>query len=148
MKTEGEFNSFLSKEFSRLTPMLKYLKASDRFAIGVSDFLLWYKGRSRGLECKFVKEIKSQNRKILEHPFSGAQVTFLEGLVLSGSDGFGLVGIKSLKKMYLLDVSVLIQGTNWKAKDFFNLPYKEFDLTKDGVMYLINEMFIGGKDGI
>ena len=119
MKTEGNFNSHLSKQFKKLAPDVHYLKASDRFAVGVSDFLVFGKGKTLAIESKFVNTVPGDNVRLLNHEFTGPQLTFLESMELAGCRALGLVGIKEFGRMYLIERRFL--KNNWKVREFLEL---------------------------
>lgn len=111
MKNESAFNAYLSRQFNALTPALKYLKVSDRFSVGVSDFIIWSKGKSLGLECKYIDDYPKTEVALLfkNHKFTGPQITFLKEMVMAGCYGYGLIAVGCEKKMYLIPPDDLIQ---------------------------------------
>lgn len=126
MKNENAFNAFLSKELRKLQPKgYHYVKASDKFTVGISDFIIWGRGRSVALESKFISKIPSEGSKLLQHTFSGAQVTFLESIGLSGNRAFGLVATDLL--IYLVPWDKMPSGGNWEVTEFFGERYRSFD---------------------
>jgi hypothetical protein len=128
MKTEGDFNAYLSKELRRFTPKVAVLKIADKFTTGISDFLIWANGRSLALESKFITELPTRaTTKILSHPFSGAQTTFLETINLAGSISYGLIAIDSEKKFYLIYHSFIPQDGNFTRQQFEETPKAAFD---------------------
>jgi len=132
MKNENDFNRYLSKEFSKRSPELHYLKASDKFTAGVSDFLLWHAGRSAALECKFVSTWPSDKANLLKHTFTGAQKTFLESITLAHGRGVGLVAVGSEKMFYVFREAHIPTNGNWKTGDFracryHAYPFKSID---------------------
>ena len=79
MKTENEFNAYLSREFKKIRG-LRSIKASDKYTPGISDFLLWKGGLGGFLETKFLKAFPRPSSLLLKHPFSTEQVSFLKGM--------------------------------------------------------------------
>lgn len=141
---ENSFNAYLSKEFRTRHNRLGmfHVKASDKFTAGVSDFLLWGRGVAAGLETKFVKTI---NRKggtlVLDHTFTGPQLTFLESLILSGSRAYGLVAVEDDKKMFLFNSQLLPESGNWTVDEFVGQGKRCLDFSDiDG---LIEAIFAG-----
>ena len=120
MKTENDFNGALSKKIRALGSGTFSFKASDKMTVGVSDFLIWRGGMTLALESKFIASTPSLKAQLLQHPFSGAQLTFLESLALSGNKAFGLVGIEDKKMMYLIPWDQIPASGNWKTADFFS----------------------------
>ena len=138
MKTEGQFNAYLSKEIKRYSPRVHVIKVADKFTTGISDFIIWCNGRSMGLESKFIDDLpKRKSTKIFSHPFSGAQVTFLESLNLAGSFGFGIVAIESQKKFYVIDYDRIPPGGNFTLEEWEStgkIPWN-YDQVEDFIQY-------------
>lgn len=102
MKTENAFNAFLSLEMKKLGTQFKSLKLSERYHIGIADFIVFgCDGKSAAIECKFVSKIKSRGQ-LLNHPVSGAQLSFLKGMTLAGVNSWVLIGVEPLKMMALI----------------------------------------------
>ena len=139
MKTEGDLNQILGKKLKVLWPELYHIKASDKFTLGISDFLLWYNSESAGLETKLVLSTPSMRSKLLTHPFSGAQITFLESLSLTKNRGWGGVYVKETDSFYLIPYPEIPKTGNWKTEDFFAAKYKSVPL--NDVKALIGVIF-------
>ena len=119
MKTEGEVNAWLSKKlriYAAKHPEVSYLKVSDRFHSGVSDFLIWQRCwvcrcASAAIE---VKRANPKGGKLLSHGFTGPQIEFLRAQEAAGCRGFGLIyappGVLDVKIGQL----ILIAGQNVK----------------------------------
>lgn len=118
MKNENEFNAALSKSLRRLQPSVFIIKASDKFTIGISDFLIFGFGKTLALECKYVREWPSDKALLLRHPFTGEQQTFLESMQLSGHAAFGLVAVGETKEMFLIPGSRIPRDGNWDTGSF------------------------------
>ena len=125
MKTEGQFNAHLGKELTKLSPAVNYLKVADKFQIGISDFLIWYRGKTLAAECKFVTQLPKPESNLLKHSFSGAQKTFLESMCLSGNMAIGIVGIDELQTFYTFPWTDIPPDGNWKTEDFWAVTKKE-----------------------
>ena len=66
---------------------------TDKFVQGIPDTLLTFGGISIGWEAKFVKAPpKSMTAKMLKHPVSGPQLSFLQNNALAGGVGVVVVG--------------------------------------------------------
>ena len=105
MKNENEFNAYLGKELRKLrNPRgFAYMKMSERFQEGASDFYLAQGGVSAFVECKFISELPVKlTTKVLGHQFTGAQLKFLDDMELGGIKGYGLVAVKRLEVMVLV----------------------------------------------
>ena len=140
MKTEGDFNRLLSRELRKAGPGLYHLKTADRFTVGISDFLIWNMGKTVALETKFVNGIPSEKASLLKHPFSGAQITFLESMALSGNAAFGGIYLNELNLFYLIPGGSIPTTGNWKTKDFFKSGFPIFKLWSE-INSLIGVMF-------
>lgn len=128
MRTEGDFNGYLSKKFNRLKPELKYIKIADKFTIGISDFLMWRYGKSCAIESKFIKEWpKRMTSKVLSHPFKGTQISFLKEMDMAGCNSFGLIGVECEKKMYLIPHRWISEGGNFRHDLFLESNFQSFD---------------------
>lgn len=129
MKNENQFNAYLSKEFRARHSRheIFHLKASDKFTAGVSDFLLWGNGYSCGLETKFTDTIdRKANTLVLEHTFTGAQQTYLESMRIAGSGNYGLVAVKDISAMFLINGVQIPESGNWTAQEFAEQSKKMF----------------------
>lgn len=118
MKTEHEFNAYLSKEFKKLKPAFYAQKMSDRFAVGVSDFLLFHSGRATVFETKFIRELPKRNGKVLSHAFDGKQLTYFKSISNTGNSAFGVVGVGEEKTAYVVPFYNIPESGNWSATQF------------------------------
>lgn len=120
MKGENDFNAHLSRGLKKLYKNgFSYLKASDRFSSGVSDFLLWHMGRSAAIESKFIEDFPARpNTKILSHAFQGAQMSFFKRMEPGGAGLYGLIGIKKHKVMILVPHHQIPEEGNWTKAQF------------------------------
>ena len=121
MNTENQFNTYLGKELMKLSTTVDFMKASDKYQVGVSDFLLWSEGVSTVLEVKFIKEWpKRESSKILSHIFSGPQLTFMHRKEVVGTKAFGLIYHKGEDTMYLIRSTIIPESGNWSMGDFLH----------------------------
>ena len=133
MKNENDLNAWLSRQFKRRTPALHYLKTSDKYGIGIPDFLLWRGGVGGAMESKFIRDWpKKTASSLLRHPFSGPQITRLAEFRGAGAPSFGLVGVGSEKSLYLIESQHIPKGGNWptfmfKEAGFPCYPMKDVD---------------------
>lgn len=141
MKNENAFNAYLSKEFRSRHNRLGcfHVKASDKFTAGVSDFLLWMNSHSAGLETKLVKTIdRKPTTLLLDHTFTGAQLTFLESMRLTGNYAYGLVGVLDTSRMLLIESANLPESGNWTASEFDMVNKRNFAMDDiDGLLQAI-----------
>jgi hypothetical protein len=78
MKTEHDFNAWLKKEFRQFDEY-KAVKISDRFKIGLPDWLIFHKGKAVVVECKFAKNMTDKSTKnLLTHSVKPPQITALK----------------------------------------------------------------------
>jgi len=98
VKNENEFNSFLSREFKKCKGY-KAVKVSDRFKIGLPDWLLFHEGRAVAAECKFAKEWKKGN--MLGHAVTAPQITALEGFSSVNVSSRVVVGVADPRVIYV-----------------------------------------------
>jgi hypothetical protein len=124
MKSENDFNRYLSKEF-RTMRNLMCIKTADKYTPGISDFLLWSKGRGAFLETKFIKKIPSTTAKLLRHPFSSKQVSFLKGMTnVAGCPAWGVIGVQLEKKIYAFPSWMIPSEGNWIVEEFLRMKSK------------------------
>ena len=116
MKTEGDFNAALSKQFRKAG--IFAIKVADKFTIGISDFLILHNSVTLALECKFISEWPSDRAQLLKHPFTGEQLTFMESVRLAGHRAIGLVAVKEAGKMILIESQAIPESGNWNTGDF------------------------------
>jgi len=117
MKDENAFNQYLGKELTKMHQQrLYHMKAADKFRSGVSDFLIWKTFTSAAVECKFVggkEQLNSDSKKkLLSHPFTGEQITFLESIARTGNRAWGLVFFNFAKQMILIPWDKIPEGGN------------------------------------
>ena len=139
MKTEGEFNRFLGKEFRKMKPDLFHIKISDRFQNGVSDFLLIKEGKAVALEVKFLKKVGSGESRLLSHPFTGTQLSFFKNFALSGGKAFGLIAVAEQRKVYILPFSGIGTG-NWSKNEFRKYAEVFSEFNYDRRVFSFNEV--------
>ena len=66
---------------------------TDKFIQGIPDTCLTFAGTSIGWEAKFVKEPpKTMTGRMLKHPVTGPQLTFLKNNALAGGVGIIVIG--------------------------------------------------------
>jgi hypothetical protein len=119
MKTENDYNAFLSKQLKKFSPQVHTIKISDKFTAGISDFLIFCNHKSLGLETKFEKAFpKRETSQVLSHSFSGPQITFLESLALTGNMGYGVVCIEEEESMYVFPYQTIPANGNFTLKEF------------------------------
>lgn len=142
MKTENDFNAYLGKNLRTLIPEVKVIKVSDRFTEAISDFLVWYKGKSLAFEVKFEKDYpKRDTSKVLSHPFKKSQITFLKEILITGSYAWGFVAMDCDKMMYIFDPAIIPENGNM-SKEYFKKSYlKRFHYSeyKEALDYMIGE---------
>ena len=119
MKTENDFNAYLSKNLKRYSPDVHTVKISDKFTVGISDFMVFCSGKTLALETKFEKSFpQRKTSQVLSHPFSGAQLTFLESMFLTGNMGYGMVAIEETQKMYIFPFAAIPVSGNFTKEEF------------------------------
>ena len=139
--TENDFNAELSKHLRKMTPEVHYIKASDKFTVGISDFLLWHKGTCAAVESKYVREWPRPSANLLKHAFTGPQVTFLESVALTKNKAYGLIGVGEEQKMYLVNWVQIPPSGNWTTRQFIEMQFTTFAIKDvDGlVRWIFNE---------
>lgn len=124
MKSENDFNRYLSKQFKAMRGLV-HIKTADKYTPGVSDFLLWSGGKGAFLETKFIRKMPRVTANLLKHPFSSKQVSFLKGMTnVAGCPAWGAVGVFEEKRIYCLPSWMIPFEGNWKVVDFLKMKSK------------------------
>ena len=101
-----------------------YLKTSEKYMAGVSDFLVWQEGIGLAMEVKMAKKRlvnKEARGKLLAHPFSSKQISFLKGFSkIGGGKAWGVVCLSDLKRIYPVKWDEIPASGNWDAGDFLS----------------------------
>jgi hypothetical protein len=137
MRTENEFNRKLGS-LLKMQKDLFYRKLSDKYQVGMSDFILIKKGKTVFIECKYKKDLKGP----LKHPFSGPQLSFMKQASSGGAECYGLVWIDSLSSFYLLPESTLL-GIIPSGEDLVSKSCMRFNLTPSEIKTMI--AYLWGK---
>ena len=138
MKTENEFNAFVTKQIQKLGSSYKAIKASDRFHIGISDWLIYHDGKAIAVESKFIKK-RPKSGKLLQHVITGPQITFLKTMELAGTRGFVIIGMGDLGQIAVIPTDNIPKEGNYNVKDlnavrwyFFNEIERMLDFMFSG----------------
>ena len=116
MKTENEFNAYLSAALRKLEPYGVFaLKVAEKYHIGISDLFIWRGGRCAAVEVKFVREMPRRNGKVLKHEFDGKQVTFLKRVAATGNPAWGMVAIHEERRVILIPFHEIPPDGNWQG---------------------------------
>jgi hypothetical protein len=129
---ENLFNAALSKKIKLLGKSYLALKFSDRFKIGLSDWIIFHEGLSVCLEAKAIQSLPEKaTSKVLGHTFAGPQLTFFRDMDLVSVSCWGLVARLDLRKMLLIPASKLPASGNFTKREFETLyrelPVFDFD---------------------
>ena len=115
-KSENDFNAHLTSSIKKLGTSYKAIKTSDRFKIGMADFLIFHKGMCCAVESKYISKIPSKGN-MLKHVVSGPQLSFLKGMELAGARTHIILGIGSHGGMAVFNPDRFETG-NMTVKDF------------------------------
>lgn len=142
MKTEHQINALISKTLKK-SGCFFYLKTSEKYISGVSDFLVWMDGRGLAMEVKLAKPVPEKSkRKLLSHPFSTEQISFLEGFHrIGGGISCGIVCIGG-SKLYPIKWEEIPASGNWRSDEFLE-KYGDVGFDISDIVNLMN--FIYGK---
>ena len=129
---ENLFNAGLSKKIRVRGNHYKAMKFSDRFKIGVSDWIIFHEGLSVCLEAKAIQGLPDKpSTKVLKHTFEGPQLTFFKEMELANISAWGLVARLDLRKMLLIPAQKIPPSGNFTRLEFETLyrenPYFDFD---------------------
>jgi hypothetical protein len=129
MKNENEFNAYLKKEFKKYS-QYKAVKISDRFKIGLPDWLIFCGGRAAAVECKFAIDWY-EDKNILKHTVSKPQITSLNGFAAVAVPSLVLIGVVGQRKMYVGRPEHLTPSGNVTGKilnnHFFSFYFTDID---------------------
>jgi len=140
VKTEGEFNAWMSKEYKRRSSQGVYaLKVSDRFQVGIADFIVWRNGKSVAHENKAISDFPKTDKLILKHVFDGAQTTWLETFELAGNRSYGIIVVLKLGKFYVFDRKHIPLSGNFKMSEFDAIPKKVFNIDNESFEEFLGE---------
>lgn len=112
MNTEGEFNAFITKEIRKLGPDFKAIKLSDRFRIGLPDWIMIYQGKAIAVEAKFVRKAPARG-KLLSHPITPPQLSSLKSMALAGCGCWGLIANGETRRMAAVGLPGIPEGGNF-----------------------------------
>lgn len=148
MKTENEFNALMSSKLRTMWGMTEdcifHMKPNDRITDGISDFIIWFQGKTLAMENKFIKDIKDGSKaQVLQHVFSGAQLSFLRSQRYAGNRAMGLVAVDAHKCFYIFELSEIPESGNWKSDEFLDIisTKERFTTNEDGFKRMINYVF-------
>lgn len=138
MKNENEFNAFLKKEFKKHAEY-KAIKISDRFKIGLPDWLIFHDGAAVAVECKFAKEFKKAG--MLYHKVTPPQLTTLKGFSAVKIPALIVIGVGDERLIYVGSHKHVTDTGNITGevlkRNFFTAGY--FDAS--GVRVALTSMF-------
>jgi len=117
MNTENDFNGYITKEIRKLGTDYKAIKLSDKFKIGLPDWIMFYRGQAVAVESKFVRRLPKRG-KVLKHPVTGPQISYLSSLSMAGVTCKVIVGAAFDSHIYVLDFTELPVGGNFYPTDF------------------------------
>lgn len=117
MNTENEFNAYLTKEIRKLGTSYKAIKMSDRFKIGVPDWIMFHAGKSVAVEAKFARKLP-QRGKVLNHPVTGPQISYLKSLALAGVPGKVLIAASFDNLIRIVPLESLPEDGNFTTEEF------------------------------
>lgn len=144
MRTEHQLNAHITTVLKKTGFM--YLKTSEKYMAGVSDFLVWKDGIGLAMEVKMAKKRLTNNTaigKLLGHPFSSKQISFLKGFSkIGGGKAWGVIYLPTLKRVYPVRWSEIPDSGNWSTKDFFDNhgnTFVDFMEIKDLMYYMYRE---------
>jgi len=117
LRTENEFNARLTRDIRKLGTTYKAIKMSDRFKIGVPDWLMFYEGRAVAVEAKFIQKIPAR-RKVLSHPVTGPQISYMKSLTLAGVPCKVIIGAAFDDLVRVVDLEDLPEDGNFSVEQF------------------------------
>jgi hypothetical protein len=144
MKNEDAFNAKLGKEIRKRVDSGTYcLKMAEKFHIGIADFQLVRAGQTVVFEAKFIAQpLPARATKVLKHPFTGPQITYLRGMNNAGAKTYGVIGMNDTKMIKVLPSHMIPAGGNWSLEDWgtfhHNIRLYDFWDVVEMVDYMFN----------
>lgn len=134
MNDEHDFNKVVSSFLDKKAPNLTFIKSSDKYTIGIPDFIVWADGTSYVFESKFIQKMPMREKsKILAHKFKGPQYTFLQRIKRAGCLAIGLIAVKEEERIYV--INNVPKSGNFTLEEFRHQNFKGFYFEE------INELF-------
>lgn len=97
MSAEAKFRRAFETALRRHSPFLSYMSSMN--VAGIPDEYMLVEGRGYWIELKAVsKWPKKPTSNILEHRFSGPQLSYLRRVDRAGGRGFGVIGWQDQRK--------------------------------------------------
>lgn len=119
MRNENDFNAYLTKEIRKLGTDYKAIKLADKFRIGMPDWLMFYKGLAVGVEAKFIRgKPKKDTSKLLAHPVTAPQISYMKSLELAGVKCKVLIGSALDAKIRVISFPDLPETGNYSLGEF------------------------------
>ena len=141
MDGENRFNSVLGSSIRKLGSDYYVMKTSDRFASGVSDFIIFYQGRAVCLESKFIKNMPKKTGLVLNHAFSPTQIGFRNKIGAAGVPWYGIVGIDETRTIVVIEGNLIPPTGNWKKPDFMATMEKSATFRFNEVQAMVEHIF-------
>ena len=145
MRDENDFNAFLSKALRELQPQTYTLKMAEKYHIGIADFQMTRAGRNVTFESKLLRDpLGHRATKLLKHPFTGPQLTYLRGQWRAGAKCFGVIGVDFTKVIHVIPLDELPSDGNWSPHEWANVRSAKYSYDQIHAMadYMFN--FCGG----
>lgn len=120
MATENDFNAYFSSHVKRMGTSIKAIKIADKVKTGISDFLIFQDGRAVAVECKFMKELPTGQRRALKHAVSGPQQTFLKAMSLAGVPGFVAIASAAERLVTIIPAEAVPPHGNWSREELLD----------------------------
>lgn len=103
----------------RMGNKFKVQKVSDRFKVGVSDWLIFHEGLVIAIEAKYIQKVPATaGNRLLRHTVTGPQRTYLKTLAEAKVPSWVIVGIGGERKVVVVPFSKLPVAGNWTVEEF------------------------------
>jgi penicillin-binding protein-related factor A (putative recombinase) len=138
MKNEAAFSRQLKKLANRI-PYLSFLKLSDKYKVGLSDYLVIFKGQASFIECKFKESLKGT----IKYSFTPAQKAFFITQSQAGARCFGLIWVEEVRRMFLLPGDVVLKTQAKEYADLLETYGDSYQLSSEGLLKLLERVYYG-----
>lgn len=144
MSTEHGLNAKIAKTIKSKFPDLEYIKTSDKYQAGLSDFFIFGVRFVTFLEVKYIEDLPARNTSmLLKHPFTREQMAFFRRMSRLGHPCYGAIGCGEGKKVFLVPYKHIPKEGNWELVDFIsNTGVSRFTLDSTGLEEMVKHITI------
>jgi len=140
MATENDFNAKVTDAIRKMGTSYKAMKVSDRFKSGCADWLIFHCGLAVAVEAKYAQSLPKKG-KVLKHPVTGPQRTFLKTMGAANIPGWVILGLADYRKIVAVPLSLLPPDGNWTRAEIDELLLNPYCYSFGEVPEMVKMMF-------